>query len=199
MRLLRPFSIAILLACCLGASAAPAPDAADAASAAPVAVAAAPAAATASCGQVLTYVPELTLWFVLALFVVGVGVPIRKLSRDASWSLTDALSEKTAAPAAVAVVQAAVAVVPPAADAAAAPTGPGAGGTASASRLVAFLGTVAMLAMFMGFGLYAIWAAFNGKAAEARDTLKAMSSYLLYGSAMYAPYAFNQIKSAFSS
>ncbi len=81
-------------------------------------------------------------------------------------------------------------VAPPAADP---------GSSASASRLVAFLGTIAILAMFMGFGLYALWAAFNGKGAEAGVTLKAVSSYLLYGSAMYAPYAFNQIKAAFSS
>ncbi len=206
---------AILLVSCLCLAPARASDTTDAVAAAQTAAAAAStaleaakaaalsasAAASAAPAQpVLAYVPELTLWFVLAMFVIGVGVPIRKLSRDASgWSLTDALSEKNPSPAPVAIVQAAVAVVPgDAAPAAAAPpVDPGS--SASASRLVAFLGTIAILAMFMGFGLYAIWAAFNGRAAEARDTLKAMSSYLLYGSAMYAPYAFNQIKAAFSS
>ena len=206
---------AILLVSCLCLAPARASDTTDAVAAAQTAAAAAStaleaakaaalsasAAASAAPAQpVLAYVPELTLWFVLAMFVIGVGVPIRKLSRDASgWSLTDALSEKNPSPAPVAIVQAAVAVVPGDAAPAAAVPPVDPGSSASASRLVAFLGTIAILAMFMGFGLYAIWAAFNGRAAEARDTLKAMSSYLLYGSAMYAPYAFNQIKAAFSS
>ena len=71
--------------------------------------------------------------------------------------------------------------------------------TGSASRLIAFLGSLGLPAMIMGFGLYALWAFFNGKASEAKDAMQAASSYLLYGSAMYAPYAFNQIKSAFKS
>ena len=211
---MRQLLAAILLVSCLCLAPARASDTTDAIAAAQTAAAAAStalaaakaaalsasaAAAAAPAEPVLTFVPELTLWFVLAMFVIGVGVPIRKLSRDASgWSLTDALSEKNPSHAPVAIVQAAVAVVPgDVAPAAAPPVDPGS--SASASRLVAFLGTIAILAMFMGFGLYAIWAAFNGRAAEARDTLKAMSSYLLYGSAMYAPYAFNQIKAAFSS
>ncbi len=211
---MRHLLTAFLLVSCLCLAPARASDTTDAIAAAQTAAAAAStalaaakaaalsastAASAAPAEPVLTFVPELTLWFVLAMFVIGVGVPIRKLSRDASgWSLTDALSEKNPSPAPVAVVQAAVAVVPGGdAPAVAPPVDPGS--SASASRLVAFLGTIAILAMFMGFGLYAIWAAFNGRAAEARDTLKAMSSYLLYGSAMYAPYAFNQIKAAFSS
>lgn len=218
----RPILTVILLAAGLCGAAARASDTSDAVAAAQGAAAAASvaassalaaaksaalsasaAAAVAPAEPVLTFVPQLTLWFVLGVFVFGVGVPIKKLSSNASgWSLTDALSEKAAAPAPVAVVQAAVAVVPAGAVAPApapATPDPVTTGTASASRLVAFLGTIAILAMFMGFGLYAIWAAFNGRATEARDTLKAVSSYLLYGSAMYAPYAFNQIKAAFSS
>ena len=201
---MRHLLTAILLVFCLGVSPARASDASDALVAAPAATTAvsAPLAAVnaaAPVQPVLTFVPELTLWFVLGIFVLGVGVPIAKLNKASSgWSLSDALSEKNPSPAPIAVVQAAVAVVPGGVAPAAAPA-VDPGSSASASRLVAFLGTIAILAMFMGFGLYAIWAAFNGRAAEARDTLKAVSSYLLYGSAMYAPYAFNQIKAAFSS
>lgn len=208
---MRHLLTALLLVSCLGISPARADDAASTPAAtqaatapvsAPVAAAkAVPVSPGASAAEpVLTYVPDLTLCFVLAIFVLGVGVPIAKLNRSADWSLSDALSEKNPSPAPVAVVQAAVAVVPGGgAPAAAAAPAVDPGSSASASRLVAFLGTVAILAMFMGFGLYALWGAFNGKSAEVHETLKAVSSYLLYGSAMYAPYAFNQIKAAFSS
>lgn len=56
-----------------------------------------------------------------------------------------------------------------------------------------------MLALYMGLGVYALWALFNGCTSDVKDAMAAVSKYLLYGTAMYAPYAFNQVKAAFAS
>lgn len=63
--------------------------------------------------------------------------------------------------------------------------------------MIAFLGLIGMLSMFVGIGFYLLWALFNGKQDLAHQ-LDIAGHYLLYGSALFAPYAFNQIKSVFS-
>lgn len=153
---------------------------ATAASGAATSASAASAAASAasSAAPVLVQLPELTVAFVVVFFLAGVLLTIRSLRKSGTWSLAQALSEKD----------------PSAAGAAADAQPP-----SSSSRMIAFLGSIGMLAMIMGFGLYALWAFFNGKSSEVKDAMQAASTYILYGSAMYAPYAFNQLKSAVKS
>ncbi|BCM10060.1 hypothetical protein MAFF241647_44170 (plasmid) [Ralstonia solanacearum] len=91
------------------------------------------------------------------------------------WGLADTLSEKSGTPTATT-------ATPP---------------TGSTSRVIAFLGLIGMLSMFVGIGFYLLWALFNGKQDLAHQ-LDIAGHYLLYGSALFAPYAFNQIKSVFS-
>ena len=154
-----------------GASDVAANTAASGAEAAASAASGAASAAPGHAAPVLQWLPCLTVAFVVLIFLVGVLMTIRSLRKDGTWSLAQALTEKAAA----------------------------AQPAASSSRLIAFLGSIGMLAMTVGFGLYALWAFFNDKPSEAKDAMQAASSYLLSGSALYAPYAFNQLKSAFKS
>lgn len=66
----------------------------------------------------------------------------------------------------------------------------------SFSRLCGAIGMIIMAAILLGVGIYGIWSLFeNGGAAGIKD----MGSLFLAGSALFAPYAFNQIKAAFQS
>lgn len=177
-------NIAVALAVTLAASGAIAqsasvPQTSPSVPAAAVGVHQTKTAAPLSESDSISWVPQFTLAAVCAFFLAGVLASIRTLRKDKDWSLGQALSEKADAPAAQ---QAA---------------GVGQASVASTSRLIAFLGMLGMLSVFMGLGLYLLWALFEGKAAEAVDAVKAVGPYLLYGSSLYAPYAFNQIKEAF--
>lgn len=110
----------------------------------------------------------------LALTAVGVAV-VRLLKQAPAWSLADALAEE--------------------ADLGDA----GAGKTvmvASTSRLIAFLGMVAILALFLGFGAFVLWGvAETGRAPANCDDF---SKYLLGGVTLFAPYVVNKFSAAFS-
>jgi hypothetical protein len=68
---------------------------------------------------------------------------------------------------------------------------------ASASRLIALLGLLAILAIFVGFGYYFLYAAF---AHELETTnVKPVVYFLFSGATMFAPYLANQLQSAFSA
>lgn len=121
--------------------------------------------------------PLIGIWTFVGVslfFLISVIVSIIKLRKDPSWKLSDALSEKTD-------------------TAIGAPPTPA---VASSSRLIAFMGMLAMLSVFMGFGLYMLWALFTGDVTKLDGNVKSAGTYLLYGAALYAPYAFNQIKEA---
>lgn len=142
------------------------------------------------------------------------------LKRDPNWSLAAALSEESspivppkqadaggaasaAQPAApVAQPPAVVAVGAGAAVAAAVvPAQPSADQTpeprlvGSASRLIAAFGLMVLAAMILGIG-YGIMSSLFTKSEI--PNLSGLRPYLLGGAALFAPYAFNQIKEAFN-
>lgn len=67
---------------------------------------------------------------------------------------------------------------------------------ASSSRLIAFLGLIGILTLFMAQGLLLVWRTAHGDpiAQVATD----FSNYLIYGSVMFAPYVVNKFSSVFS-
>lgn len=68
---------------------------------------------------------------------------------------------------------------------------------ASSSRLIALLGLIGILALFLGFGLVLIWQVARG--AAVKDAIDSISDYLLYGVVMFAPYLVNKFSSVFST
>jgi hypothetical protein len=64
----------------------------------------------------------------------------------------------------------------------------------SASRLIATLGTLVLAAIMLGVGYAMIWSLFTRGQIPA---LEGIGPYLLGGAALFAPYAFNQLKEAF--
>lgn len=66
---------------------------------------------------------------------------------------------------------------------------------ASSSRLIAFLGTLAILLLFMGFGVFILWNfAHTGEIKGAND----IQRYLLGGLTLFAPYVVNKFASIFA-
>lgn len=66
----------------------------------------------------------------------------------------------------------------------------------SFSRLCGAIGMIIMAGILLGVGMYGIWSLFeNGNAAGVKD----MGAVFLSGSALFAPYAFNQIKATFQA
>ncbi|MDN3578491.1 hypothetical protein QWZ03_17105 [Chitinimonas viridis] len=63
----------------------------------------------------------------------------------------------------------------------------------SASRLIGMVGLVIMAAMYVGIGYFALYAAFFSPASLAY--IDDLAKYFLVGSALFAPYAFNQLSS----
>src|SRR5687767_6786626 len=66
----------------------------------------------------------------------------------------------------------------------------------SSSRTAAFLGSLVLVAALWAFANYSVWAAFWQPAALA-SSLDAFKSFFLAGAALFAPYAFNQLGTAF--
>ena len=64
----------------------------------------------------------------------------------------------------------------------------------SYSRVCGSVGMLIMASMLFGLGDYILWAAFFQKSLELLDKI---GSFFLAGSALFAPYAFNQLSSAF--
>ncbi len=115
------------------------------------------------------------------------------LDKHKTWSLADALSEETEA--------AAVGATPVAGGAAGVPpvqplTSPLVNiPLASSSRLIAFLGSIVILFLFLGFGLVALYDfATMGALPPSTSSVK---DYLLTGLTLFAPYAVNKFSSLF--
>ena len=143
--------------------------------------------------EILEWVPTFAVWSVVVFFGGGVLLTVAALRKNATWQLAAALGEKlqnAAPPTSAPPVGGSVGGLPPPA----APSQPP--NSSSSSRLIAFFGTLALLAMFIGLGLYLLWALFNNRTAEAKEGMQSVGSYMLYGSSLFAPYAFNQIKEA---
>ena len=63
----------------------------------------------------------------------------------------------------------------------------------STSRLGAAVGTLVLTVMALGVGYYMLWAPFTQQSVD----LSTIGTYFLSGSALFAPYAFNQLSSIF--
>lgn len=115
------------------------------------------------------------------------------LNAQANANLTNANAVAMIAAAPGGNVAAANVVVPAAAAAAAAvdPDPP-----QSTSRIVGLLGGVVLVALTWGLSNFVVWAAFFDPA-RIQPVLDYVGQFYLAGSALFAPYAFNQLGSAF--
>lgn len=66
----------------------------------------------------------------------------------------------------------------------------------SSSRLIAFLGLIGILGMFLGAGFYMLSSLFN--AGKVVVDLKEIASFLAVGALIFAPYVANQLKGIFT-
>lgn len=104
----------------------------------------------------------------IVVAIVGSVIMIGVRLKQSSWTLKDALTEPSVAPAGE---------PPPI-------------GAASSSRLIALLGMVVILILFVGVGLVAVWQfAENDKV-----DLSQFQSYFLAGASLFVPYIFNQVR-----
>lgn len=67
------------------------------------------------------------------------------------------------------------------------------GDVPSTSRLGAAVGTLVLAVMALGVGYYMLWSLFTHQSVD----LSSIGTYFLSGSALFAPYAFNQLSSIF--
>src|SRR5262249_27244156 len=124
-----------------------------------------------------------TFWAITSFLVSALTGVLLSLNRSDDWSLADALSEKSTER--TVVVNAAGQRV----------------GTdekpvlvGSTSRLIATIGVLVLTAMMLGVGYAMIWSLFMRGQIPA---LEGIGPYLMGGAALFAPYAFNQLKDAF--
>lgn len=75
------------------------------------------------------------------------------------------------------------------------PAGQKADDVPSTSRLGAAVGTLVLAVMALGVGYYMLWSLFTQQSVD----LSSIGTYFLSGSALFAPYAFNQLSSIFDS
>jgi uncharacterized membrane protein len=68
---------------------------------------------------------------------------------------------------------------------------------ASSSRLIAFLGLIAILTLFVAQGMILLWKSAHG--GDITGDAEQFATYLVYGSVMFAPYVVNKFSSVFSS
>lgn len=73
------------------------------------------------------------------------------------------------------------------------PIGQKADDVPSTSRLGAAVGTLVLAIMALGVGYYMLWSLFTQQGVD----LSSIGTYFLSGSALFAPYAFNQLSSIF--
>jgi hypothetical protein len=73
-------------------------------------------------------------------------------------------------------------------------------GPASYSRVSGFIGSIVMAIFFWALGNVILYKALGGAAglAEIKALMSGLSTYFLAGSALFLPYAFNQLKGIFS-
>jgi len=134
-------------------------------------------------------------WFIYAvIFVVLLGTLLSILSIRAAllastWNLTDALSEEAQ-------------VTPrekdgkPLLDTSQKPIVISEM-RASSSRVIAFMGMIVILWMFLGFGTFAMYA--FAKSGDLPDSIDKVVNFLLAGLTLFAPYAVNKVSKMFES
>ncbi len=111
---------------------------------------------------------------VLIAFLFAALVTIKKSLRD-GWRLHEALSEEADLPQGTNINTPVM--------------------VASSSRLIAFMGSLALIAMFVGFGLCLLWAGFNDKEINTQWA-QSFSDYFKLGALLFLPYGANQIQAA---
>ena len=121
----------------------------------------------------------------------------KRLVDSGNWSLTDALSEKAKISPQAPPVGAAPPVQGPSdPDLAVVLAG-------SASRLIAFIGLIIIMIMFLGMGALVMVRFFvlgcDTTGTNFDNETISLAKYLLAGTVMFAPYGANQIKAAISS
>jgi len=132
-----------------------------------------PPCKTECCGPFWT-----VFWVVTILLFLFLVVTFLGLLRSKDWSLADAVSEEAGnQPAMLPAGQKPIMV-------------------ASSSRLVALLGLLGILTMFIGTGYHLLWSLFCGKTLP---PLWEVMRFFYGGAAMFAPYLINQLKEAFSA
>lgn len=141
--------------------------------------------------------PPATFVFIIIAVVLGGAILAMLIIRSAlttsTWSLTDALSEATEV---TATVINAAGQAEPRLD----PSGKPVLVTemrASTSRLIALMGMMAIMLMFLGFGAFTLYAfAFSGTVSPSmEDVIK----FLVAGLTLFAPYVVNKFSSIFES
>ncbi len=134
---------------------------------------------TKSIPQKPTPMPWSTAWLigVAALVLVAYGIAIGSLlgaSKNNKWSLAAALSEEVETKA-----NNVVSTKP----------------VASSSRLIAFLGLIGILGIFLGTGFYMLWSLFSKGTVVGE--LDKISKFLAVGGTIFVPYLANQLKDIF--
>ncbi|WP_295952642.1 hypothetical protein [Rhodoferax sp.] len=165
-----------------------------------VLAAAKPAASAAYASAAVVWVPPATwlLYFVplVALFgaVVAILVIRSALLKAPQWSLADALSEETLLPAYTEVMVNGVTTrtldKDPDGKPVLAPQM-----RASSSRVIALMGMVAILFLFIGFGAFALFAL--GSTGRMPDRMDSVVDFLMAGLTLFAPYLVNKFASVF--
>ncbi len=118
----------------------------------------------ASSAQQQDHLFWVVFWIMTILYaalLIGIVVTLR---RTPNWSLAGALYESGDASS-------------------------GAGGKPSSSRIIAFLGMLVLLVIYIGFGYVALWNVLHNQ------ELPNINGFLLTGLSLFAPYAANQFKS----
>jgi hypothetical protein len=147
------------------------------------------------------WVPPATwlLYFIplLALFgaVVAICVIRAALKQSSGWSLADALSEEVDLPVYTEVTDAAGHTTR---SLQLGPDGQALLATqmrASSSRVIALMGMVAILFLFIGFGALALFSL--GSTGQVPDSLERVVNFLVSGMTLFAPYVVNKFASLF--
>jgi hypothetical protein len=126
----------------------------------------------------VTQAPSAIFWFstvaMSAFFVAAIGATMLLLKRSPTWSIGDALSEEADAQDARTPGQKPVLV-------------------ASSSRTIALFGMIVLMGAVVGLSYFALWALFYG---QSLDELTKLGPLFYGATALFAPYAVNQIRSA---
>lgn len=145
----------------------------------------------------LTAQPPAWLVYIVIILVIGGAIVsillIRQAAAKSKWSLVDALSEEVTI---TAMTTDAAGIEQPLLNPAGAPVSV-TELRASSSRLIALMGLMAILLMFLGFGSFALYRfAAEGQMPQGiNDVVK----FLVAGLTMFAPYVVNKFASIFES
>ncbi len=132
--------------------------------------------------------------------IVGIAYIRRALIKAATWSFADALSEEVKIKPAVKTTTSKdangndIVVVEPLLDKDGKPIMLSEM-RASTSRVIALMGMIVILLMYMGFGVFALYS--FGAAGKLSDELNDVATFLAYGMTLFAPYLVNKFSSLF--